>query len=187
MFSTKKIKFKKILAKDLKKILIWRNSLFIRSKMLNQKKISYKKHAKWFKSLSKKIDQKSYIIYYKEIQIGAAFIKNINFTNKSCTWGYYIGESSFRYLALFVEYKFLDLIFNKINIRKIWGETISSNKGILKIHKILGFKIEGIFKKHVKVKNKYEDIIFTSLFKNEWKLSKKKLAKYLVNLGICFD
>lgn len=181
MFSIKKIKFKKILVTDLKKILTWRNNLSIRSKMLNQKKISYNNHLKWFKSLSNKNDQKSYLIYYKEIQIGAAFIKDINFTNKSCTWGYYIGESSFRYLALLVEYKFLDLMFNKINIRKIWGETISSNKGVLKIHKTLGFKIEGIFKKHIKVKNKYEDIIFTSLFKNDWRASKKNLSKYLVN------
>jgi hypothetical protein len=46
---------------------------------------------------------------------------------------------------------------------------------LLKIHKVLGFKIEGTFKKHVKVKNKYEDIIFTSLFKKDWNMSKKKI------------
>lgn len=175
MFSIKKIRFKKILAKDLKKILAWRNNLFIRSKMLNQKKISYNNHLKWFKGLQNSSNQKSYIIYYKKNQIGLASIKEVNSENKTCTWGYYIGESSFRYLALLVEYKFIDLIFNKINVRKIWGETISSNKIILKIHKVLGFKIEGTFKKHVKVKNKYEDIIFTSLFKKDWNMSKKKI------------
>ena len=51
MFSQKKIKFKKILSKDLKKIFIWRNDSFIRSKMLNQKKISYKDHLSWYKNL----------------------------------------------------------------------------------------------------------------------------------------
>ena len=69
MFSQKNIKFKKILSKDLKKILIWRNNKFIRLKMLNQESISYKDHLKWYKSLQKSSVQKSYIIYYKKNQI----------------------------------------------------------------------------------------------------------------------
>ena len=81
--------------------------------MLNQKKISYRNHLRWFKNLQKNKIQKSYIIYYKKNQIGVASIKEINSTNKTCTWGYYIADSSFRYLALLVEYKLVDLIFNK--------------------------------------------------------------------------
>ena len=179
MFSQKNIKFKKIFPRDLKKILTWRNDIFIRSKMLNQKKISYRNHLRWFKNLQKNKIQKSYIIYYKKNQIGVASIKEINSTNKTCTWGYYIADSSFRYLALLVEYKLVDLIFNKKNIRKIWGETICTNKKILKIHSFLGFKIEGIYKKHIKVNNKYEDVILTSLFKNDWNMSKKKILSKL--------
>lgn len=180
MFSIKNIKFKKILIKDLTKILIWRNNLFIRSKMLNQKRISYSSHLKWFKNLQKSVNQKSYVIYYKKDQIGVASIKQINSLSKTCTWGYYIGESSFRYLALLVEYKFLDLMFNKLNVRKLWGETISTNKRILKIHSILGFKTEGTYKKHIKVKNKYEDVVLTSLFKSDWNKSKKKILSKFV-------
>ena len=180
MFSQKDIKFKKILSKDLKKILIWRNSKFIRLKMLNQESIPYKDHLKWYKNLQKSSVQKSYIIYYKKTQIGVASIKDINSINKTCTWGYYIADSSFRYLALLVEFKLVDLIFNKINIRKIWGETISTNKGILRIHSFLGFKIEGIYKNHVKVNKKYEDVILTSIFKKDWNISKKKILLKLI-------
>ena len=113
MFSKQHIKFKQVLSKDLKKILTWRNDSFIRSKMLNQKKISYKNHLKWYKNLQKNNTQKSYIIHYKKNQIGVASIKEINLVNKTCTWGYYIADSSFRHLALLVEYKFVDLMFNK--------------------------------------------------------------------------
>ena len=175
MFSQKKIKFKKILSKDLKKIFIWRNDSFIRSKMLNQKKISYKDHLSWYKNLQTNKTQKSYIIYYKETQIGVASIKEIDFINKTCTWGYYIANNAFRYLALLVEYEFIDLIFKKVNVRKIWGETLSTNKKILKIHKFLGFIIEGTYKRHIRVNNKYEDVILTSIFKKDWNMSKKKL------------
>jgi UDP-4-amino-4,6-dideoxy-N-acetyl-beta-L-altrosamine N-acetyltransferase len=148
--------------------------------MLNQKKIYYKHHLQWFKNLQKNSTQKNYIICYKKNQIGVASIKEINSSNKTCTWGYYIADVSFRYLAVLVQFRFLDLIFNKIKIRKIWGQTISTNKRILKIHSLFGFIKEGVYRKHIKVKNRYEDIILTSLFKNDWNMYKKKLLRKLV-------
>ena len=175
MFSKRKISFKSITKRDLNKILTWRNSTFIRSNMLNQNKISYKSHLDWYKGLKKNKTQKSFMIYYEKTQIGLASIKQIDTINKTCTWGYYIANNSYRYLAVLVEYKFINLIFEKIKIRKIWWETLSFNKRILKIHKFLGFLIEGTYKEHIKVKNKYVDIVLTSLFKEDWKKSKKKL------------
>lgn len=182
MFSFKKIKFKKILSKDLKRIFIWRNDVFIRSKMLNQKKISYKEHLNWYKNLLKSSNQKSYIICYKDVPIGVASVKKIDLINQTCTWGFYIANKAFRYLALLIEIKFITLIFKNNKIRKIWGETLSSNQKILKIHKYLGFTIDGIYKRHVKVNNKFQDVIITSIFKKDWNMSKKKiLLKFKLN------
>ena len=175
MFSQKEIKFKKILSKDLKKIFMWRNDLFIRSMMLNQNKISYKEHLSWYKNLLQSKTQKSYIICYKRTPIGVASIKEIDLINQTCTWGFYIANNAFRYLAVLVEYEFIDLIFKNKKIRKIWGETLSYNKSILKIHKYLGFTINGVYKEHIRVNNKFHDLILTSLFKKDWNISKKKI------------
>lgn len=174
MFSFEKIKFKKILSKDLKRIFIWRNDSFIRSKMLNQKKISYKEHLSWYKNLLRSDTQKNYIICYKGAAIGVASIKEIDPINQTCTWGFYIANKAFRYLAVLIEIKFITLIFKNKKIRKIWGETLSSNKRILKIHKYLGFTIDGTYKEHIKVNNKFQDVILTSIFKKNWNMSKKK-------------
>ena len=175
MFSRKKIKFRKILSKDLKKIFSWRNDLFIRSKMINQKKISYKEHLNWYKSLLKSRTQNSFIIYYERTPIGLASIKEINLVNQTCTWGYYIANKAFRYLAVLVEYELIELIFKNKKIRKIWGETLASNKRILKIHKFLGFTFNGTYKEHIKVNMKFQDLILTSLFKKDWNIFKKKI------------
>ena len=175
MLFPKKIKFKKILSKDLKKIFLWRNNSFIRSKMLNQKKISYKEHLSWYKDLQKNNTQKSYFIFYKDVPIGVASIKQINLINQTCTWGFYIANKAFRYLAVLVEYELIELIFKNKKIKKIWGETLSTNKRILKIHKYFGFRINGIYKEHIKVNNKFQDVILTSLFKKDWNISKKKI------------
>ena len=141
--------------------------------MLNQKKISYKEHLSWYKNLLRSNTQKSYIIYYKDVQIGVASIKEIDPINQTCTWGFYIANKAFRYLALLIEIKFITLIFKNNKIKKIWGETLSSNKRILKIHKYLGFKINGTKKKYIKVNNILKDVILTSIFKKDWNISKK--------------
>ena len=177
MFDPSNIKFRTINKKDLKLILYWRNSNFIRFKMLNQKKILFKEHRAWFKNQKKNLKNKTFIICYNNNDIGVASINEIDRINKTCTWGYYIAENKFRYLAFFVEYKLVDQIFNKINIRKIWGRTLVSNKRVLKIHNILGFKKEGLHKEHIKVKNKYEDVVLTSLFKKDWNKNKTKISR----------
>ena len=141
--------------------------------MLNQKKISYKEHLRWYKNLLRSNTQKSYIIYYKDVQIGVASIKEIDPINQTCTWGFYIANKAFRYLALLIEIKFITLIFKNNKIKKIWGETLSSNKRILKIHKYLGFKINGTKKRYIKVNNMLKDVILTSIFKKDWNILKK--------------
>ncbi len=173
----KNIKFNKISTKDLARIYKWRNKKTIRDKMLNSRKITLKDHLKWFQKLKNDNTNQSFIIYFKNKQLGVASINKIDMFNKTCTWGFYIAEKPFRYLALLIEFKFILWIFEKKKIRKIWGKTIANNKGILRIHKYLGFKIEGIYKKHIKINNKYEDVILTSLFKEDWKLIKKRLFK----------
>ena len=50
----------------------------------------------------------------------------------------------------------------------------------MRIHKYLGFKIEGILRNHVKINNNYENVILTSLFKEDWKLIKNRLKKKLI-------
>jgi len=143
--------------------------------MLNQKKISYKEHLSWYKNLLRSDTQKNYIICYKGAPIGVASIKEIDPINQTCTWGFYIANKAFRYLAVLIEIKFITLIFKNKKIRKIWGETLSSNKRILKIHKYLGFTIDGTYKKHNKMNNKFQDVILTSIFKKDWNMSKKKI------------
>ncbi len=179
LISLNNIKFRKILSKDVLKIYKWRNKKSIRKNMLNSKKIPYKIHLNWFRNLKNDKKNYSFIICYGNKELGVASIKEIDNFHKTCTWGYYIAEKSYRYLALLIEFKFISWMFKKKKIRKIWGETVASNKGILKIHKYLGFKIEGILRKHLKINNKYENVILTSLFKEDWKLINNRLMKKL--------
>lgn len=117
----KNIKFNKISTKDLERIYKWRNKKSIRDKMLNSRKITLKDHLKWFQKLKNDNTNQSFIIYFKNKQLGVASINKIDTLNKTCTWGYYIADKSFRYLALLIEFKFILWIFEKKKNKKNMG------------------------------------------------------------------
>ena len=174
MLNFNKLKFKKITREDLNKVFIWRNSKQIRMQMLNPNKFKYSDHLSWFSGINNKNSKElSYIIKYKKIKIGVASIQKINLKNKSCSWGYYIANKKYKYLALIVELKFIDLIFSKIKVNKVWGQTLISNKKVIKIHKYIGFKTNKVSKKEKKSKKIDKNIIFTSISKKTWLLKKK--------------
>jgi hypothetical protein len=71
----------------------------------------------------------------------------------------------------------IDRMVEYHKIRKIWGETLESNKRLILMHKRFGFKEEGVFKKHIRRGDKYEDVIRTALFTNRWEAIRSEIVR----------
>ncbi len=177
MLKIKNITLKKIKKEDIETIRIERNKYSVRSKMLDQKPISKLQQKEWFKKIENLKKNKYFKINYKNQIIGAGSIKDIDRDNGISTWGFFIFEKFYGVFGLLAEIKILDEIFIKNKIRKIYGHTISSNKEVLNLHKICGFKIEGTLKKHIIIGKKKFDIILTSLFRKNWVKNRNYLLK----------
>ena len=170
----KNIKIKKILKKDLETLRRERNSIQIRSMMINQEIISKSDQDNWFKKTIKKKNSDYFNIFYNNELIGSGSIKEIDKKNNNCTWGFYIFRKFRGPYGLFSEVKIVDRVFKKHKIYKLYGHTLQNNLSILKMHKFCGFKIEGILKNHITINNKKVDLILTSLFRKDWQ---KKIQK----------
>ena len=79
-------------------------------------------------------------------------IGNKNFQGKG-----FASEAS----RLVIEYCFKNLQLRKVNLG-----VLAKNKIAINLYKALGFSIEGIFKKHLFHKGKFEDIFRMSTFNN---------------------
>ncbi len=176
-FFYKSIKFKKISKKDIEQLRKERNLHFVRSKMLSQKIISKNDQHKWFKKIHKSKVSRYFSIFDNQTLIGSLSIKKIDKINKNCTWGFYIFKKFKGIYGPIVEYKILELVFQKLKMNKLYGYTLSNNLEILKLHKFFGFKREGLLKQHVLINNKKYDVIITSLFLKDWKKIKNKIFK----------
>lgn len=156
---------------DLEKVLKWRNQESIRNVMFNDSLISWEKHLDWYKNLQQNNRKISKIFHVNNTDYGVLNINQIDFESNKCEWGFYIGESnSPKGMGLLLGYTSLEYIFLTLGIRKLCAEVIETNKVSCNYHEKLGFKLDGILRKHIKRNNRYEDVYVYSIFDEEWKI-----------------
>ena len=171
---------KNIKKKEIEILRKERNSKSIRSKMLDQDIISKNDQINWYNKIKKKKNSKFFSIYYKNKIIGSGSLINISKKNKNCTWGFYIFNKYIGYFGVLAQFKIIQYAFMKYNLYKIYGQTLSTNKQILKIHKRFGFKIEGTLKNQIFIKNKKINVILTALYRSDWMKNNKKIKLLFV-------
>ena len=110
-----------------------------------------------------------YVIYYNSDKIGYFRTSNFSKKNKNI----YIGADlhpDFRGKGFaFLAYKkFIDYLFETLDLNKISLEVLSINKIAYNLYKKLGFIEEGIKRQEIKRENEYIDSIIMSILKKEW-------------------
>lgn len=154
---------------DLEKLFYWRNRLFIRSVMFNTKIIEWDQHIAWYNSITLSDNKCTKIFSIKDVDYGVVSLIDIEKNNK-CAWGFYIGnEFAPKGTGLLLGYTALEYIFVELNMRKLCAEIIESNIVSQKFHEKLGFKLDGILRKHIERDEHHEDVYVYSLFNEEWK------------------
>ena len=181
---------KPIEEKDLRLILNWRNKSYIRNNMLNKHIISWEEHYKWFKKLENRKDQEVLLFILNGQNIGLVSFTNIDFENKHCSWGFYIGEEMApKGAGTLMAYNALNYAFDKYSFHKINSQVLSFNVASLKYHEKLGFEKSGTLKDEIFRDGTFCDLILFSLFNKQWNEKKEgiyqatmqKMTNILIN------
>ncbi|MBY6269980.1 UDP-4-amino-4,6-dideoxy-N-acetyl-beta-L-altrosamine N-acetyltransferase [Parageobacillus thermoglucosidasius] len=164
----------------LEMVLNWRNQEHIRAVMFHDRVISLEEHRKWFDRVKRDKRTIVKIFYLENVPVGVVNFTNIDFENGKCSWGFYIGDQSApKGSGTLMGYLALNFIFDELNIRKLCAEIIDSNERSIRYHQRLGFRTEGVLKKHVLKNNQYVDVILMALFNKQWKEQKSKI-RYMI-------
>ncbi len=153
---------------DMDKVLAWRNSDRVRLNMTNDHVISRQEHVDWFRNLDR--TKNHFLLFeYKRKPAGVVYFKDLNVDHNSCYWGFYLGDPSLpKGTGNLMGSMGLDFAFQKLGVRKICAEVFLFNDRSIKYHERLGFRREGLLKRHYLKNNHYEDIICYALFKEDW-------------------
>ena len=183
MLSIQNIKLRGILRTDLLMILEWRNQKKARKMMKDDHIISNNEHRMWFSSVENSSDCAWFVVQYLEKDVGVLGIINIDNRYNSCSWSMYLSPFMISSgMGVLIEICAIDYMLSHYGIKKIWGEVLSTNKGLLSLHKLCGFKVDKIDKNKLKRQGKFIDIVRISMHSLGWdKRREDIIMKYGLN------
>ena len=180
MISLNDITLRNVNINDSDRLIKWRSSECIRKKMINAHIVQKEEHENWLRSVLNNSNAQWFIVNYKETAVGAMYITDISKKDKTSTWGMYVDR---RYMGsvvgVLMEVIAIDKMVFDLGIRKIWGETLETNKKLLSMHKKFGFNIEGVYKKQIYRDGVYIDVYRIALFSTKWKEIRNNLISSL--------
>ena len=171
------LEMKKLEREHMQLLLDWRTQANIQDAMLTEVNPSIENQFKWFESISSDPKKKHWLITYNSTPIGALNLDQIDYELKKCSASFYIGEKQYSSLGAIVLPCLYNYVFQTLGFRKIYGSVVSTNKTILKIHQLHGYREVGYLEKDIKKNGEYIDVIIVELMADVW-LNKEKYKKY---------
>ncbi|WP_172408259.1 UDP-4-amino-4,6-dideoxy-N-acetyl-beta-L-altrosamine N-acetyltransferase [Desulfosporosinus sp. FKA] len=169
---------------DLERLLTWRNSEHVRSKMFTDHIITMDEHRAWFKSIKNRSVAANFIFEFDNRPIGYICYTDIDTRSATCSSGLYLGEQEGLPVdvGLAIEFFILEYAVEKLQMRKLWGYVFEFNKRVIMLHKFFGYRQEGFLSEHILKNGKYENLVLMSLFADDWKMKREHIRKYIFKL-----
>lgn len=164
----------KVTAEDLEQIMNWRMKPEVTKYMYTDPILTLDNQKEWFKSIQNNDSVKYWMIKIDGIKIGVINLRDIDYVNRRCTWGYYIGDDSFkgRGIASTLECNMYDYVFNVLCFNKFWCEVFTFNEKVISIHEKFGSVVEGILKQHIYKSGQFYDVATMAITKDKWEKKK---------------
>lgn len=165
---------------ELMLMLSWRNAPSVRVNMYTQEEISQDEHIAWWERIQKRTDQKYFMYEFQDNPLGIVSFNGIDKNSKNSAWAFYASPDAPKGTGSRMEYLAIEHAFNVMQLRKLFCEVLEFNSPVIKLHEKFGFKVEGIFREHYKMNNKFFDIYRLGIFESEWEKRRNSiLIKFL--------
>jgi len=167
------LKFLKIKEEHLELILDWRTSPDVTRYMFTDIERSMDNQKKWHQKIQTDETSQYWVISYQDKPIGMVYLSNIDFSNKQCTWGYYIGEASSRMLGGIIPPYLFNYVFHEMGFSKICAEIMEGNENAIKLNEMFGFKLIERRENNIHKYDEDHDVFVYELLGSAWNASGK--------------
>ncbi|MDP9202131.1 MAG: UDP-4-amino-4,6-dideoxy-N-acetyl-beta-L-altrosamine N-acetyltransferase [Gemmatimonadota bacterium] len=172
------LRFAKVREQHLELILRWRRQPAVTSVMMTDVDLDMEKQRRWFERISSDQSVRYWIIMLHDKPLGVINLAEINLQHRRCSAGYYIGELDFKQLGAVIPPYLYNHVFLDLRLNKIYGEVVSSNKAVLRMHTLHGYRQVGTFYKHIVKNGELLDIVAVELLAETW-LAQPKYRRYV--------
>ena len=157
---------------DTAKIVRWRNAPSVMEHFIYRTPLTEEGHLNWFHNRVQTGEVAQFMIIDEEAseEVGSVYLRDIDYDNKKCEYGIFIGEDSCRgkgigtaAAKLALDYAFETLGLNRVYLR-VFAENIRAQKS----YEHAGFVTEGTFRDDVIIDSKAYDMVFMGILKEDW-------------------
>lgn len=127
------------------------------------------KTEKWFSNLYANSSRKDFVFISDTNKVGMGGLTNISLRNKHCELYMYMDPNfQGRGLGFYACRRLCEYAFNDLCLEKVFLFTFSDNKRANKLYEKIGFKLEGVLRKHTYKDAKLHDRNFYGILRNEF-------------------
>lgn len=162
----------------------WRQRPDIARFMYSQTTFSWGAHLHWLEALASDETRNHWIIAYRGRPVGSAYLTEIDHSLGRAMFGMYVADEGARLLGVgaAAEFLTLDEAFESLGLQKVSCEVFALNEAPLRMHARMGFKQEGILRRHARCEGGFADVHRLSLLREEWHAARPALALALGKL-----
>lgn len=176
------IRLRPLTLEDAAQTFVWRNSN--RARYLNSSSITIEAQKKWI-SLRPE-NELNFIIVNNKNDVGMISLVNIDLKNFNAEAGrFLLGEEELTKgssTAIEATLMLYDIAFQILGLNRVYGYVSSENNMMIKFHKYLGMKEEGVMAKHYYNGKYFTDAVILGLLREEFIKNLQPKALRLLNL-----
>lgn len=162
----------------------WRQRADIARFMYGQIPLNWAAHLHWVNGLAADTSRRHWVIEHKGRPVGSAYLTEIFRPLDRAMLGMYVADEGARLLGVgaAAEFLALDYAFGALGLQKVSCEVFALNPAPLRMHARMGFKAEGIFRRHAQCDGAWTDVHRLSLLVEEWDVARPVLHQALRKL-----
>ncbi|MDT3427998.1 UDP-4-amino-4,6-dideoxy-N-acetyl-beta-L-altrosamine N-acetyltransferase [Paenibacillus forsythiae] len=162
------LKFIKLQAEHLALLLDWRTQPEVTKYMFSDIEYNYDKQLQWYEAIINNPNERYWVIELNDRLIGLVSLNNIQWRDRRCYWGFYIGEADARIYGGLIGPYVYRYVFEELGFKKIMGEIMEGNENVRKIQIIQGCREVGVLKDHVYKYDKFHNVYVLEMLNTDW-------------------
>lgn len=164
------ITLRKIEERDLEMIMHWRMDPDITRYMNTNPQLTMEGQRKWLRHIETADTVQAWVIEQDGIPAGVIQLADIDWENKTSSWGYYVGEKQMRslHLAVSLEMSLYDYVFDVLGLKELQGEVFSLNSAVIRLHLACGSHITEEIIGEVEKDGVCYDVTHLCITSDEW-------------------
>jgi UDP-4-amino-4,6-dideoxy-N-acetyl-beta-L-altrosamine N-acetyltransferase len=128
---------------DLLMVLTWRNHSDVRRFMYSPHEITLTEHREWFARASHDMTRRLLIVEISKQALGFVQFSQVA-DSGTADWGFYVSPEAPKGSGRMLGVAALNYAFDSLNLKKVYGQVISSNQSSIAFHQRMGFALEEV-------------------------------------------